>query len=477
MRPTNILALLLMAACQTPPTTKSAGTQQPREYWTPPAADTASDTETAPLANTGAGGIPAFPGAEGFGAGVTGGRGGRVIVVTTLAADGPGSLQAAVEEPGPRIIVFGVSGVIEGDITIEHSDVTIAGQTAPGAGITIKGRLYGKYDNKVENMILRHIRVRPVFKGGHGHRFDAVQLGKNSRLILDHMSVAFGIDETVDFYESDDVTIQWSTITSSGEQGHVKGRHNYGLIHGSRGNRISVHHNFFAHHKNRNPAIANGPAEVYNNVMYNVRIGFVHHNPARGAFSIVGNHFRAGPSATLQPFYFDDEDKFKAPDLSYYLNDNLIDSPKSKCNGRVDNPWQQCKYNLKAPESNRTTTKPEFTSDLHVPVTVQPSSAVFDSVLTKAGAFPHDTINRRVALEARNRDGEWGARYPTDYMAGLAATKPPADGDRDGMADAWESKHGLNPKDRNDHRKRMPSGYTAIEEYINELATRLVAGS
>jgi pectate lyase len=205
--------------------------------------------------------LPAFPGAEGFGAIATGGRGGSVIKVTTLNATGPGSLQEAIDAPGPRIIVFDVSGVIDGDITITHGDVTIAGQTAPGGGVTIKGRLLGEYDASVQNMILRFLRVRPVYDGSAGDQFDAAQLSLNSRVILDHMSIAWGVDETVDLYEADDVTVQWSTIEESATQGHPEGEHNYGLINGPDGHRIAVHHNLFVHHKNRNPAIANGPAE------------------------------------------------------------------------------------------------------------------------------------------------------------------------------------------------------------------------
>ena len=223
--------------------------------------------------------VLAFPGAEGFGARVSGGRGGAVIKVTSLAASGPGSLQEALDAPGPRIIVFDVSGVIAADqIRIAHGDVTIAGQTAPGAGITIKGRLTGEYDNSVGNIIIRHLRVRPEYDGSAGEQFDGIQLSRNHHIILDHVSVTFGVDETLCLYEATDVTLQWSTIANGATSGHPEGEHNYGMINGPDGRRISVHHNLLANNKNRNPAIANGPAEVVSNVIYNARHGFVHHN-------------------------------------------------------------------------------------------------------------------------------------------------------------------------------------------------------
>jgi pectate lyase len=473
----SVLSVLALCACASD---HDATREQPREFWTPPSVTTsAAASVAAPAAHApAAGGIPAFPGAEGFGAKVTGGRGGRVIKVTTLAASGPGSLRSAVEQSGPRIIVFDVSGVIEGDVEIKHGHVTIAGQTAPSGGITIKGRLLGRYEYGVDNIIVRHVRVRPVFPGGDkGHLYDAIQLSRNAKLMIDHVSASFAIDETIDVYSAQDVTVQWSVMESSATTGHEEGKHNYGFINGPNGARTSFHHNLCAHHRNRCPAIANGPAEVLNNVMYNVEHGFVHHNPAKGTFNIVGNYFKSGPSATLYPLYFDDENKHKAAGLSYFLNDNTIDDASSPCNGRVDNPWRQCKQDLRAPESLRAETKPKLTSGLHVPVTLQASRAAYDAVLKSAGAFPRDVVSRRTIKETRDRTGDWGTRVPTDLMAGLKPASPPADQDGDGMADSWERKHSLDPTDGTDHKKKMPSGYTAIEDYINELADRLVGGN
>lgn len=421
--------------------------------------------------------VRAFPGAEGFGAVATGGRGGNVIKVTTLARTGAGSLQAALNASGPRVIVFDVSGVIEGDIDIPRGDVTIAGQTAPGAGITIHGRLTGEYDYDVQNIIVRHLRVRPTPLGdgdSDGDQYDAIQFSRQSKVILDHVTASWGSDETVDFYESKDVTVQWSTIEESGTKGHPEGRHNYGLINGPDGARISVHHNLFAHHRNRCPALATGPAEVRNNVAYDVEHGFVHHNPASGAFNIVGNYFRKGPSAALFPFYFDDEAGGEN-NPTYYVRANYVDDP-GRYDGLVTDPFTQTNlhptFDQMEGEGREAPQEASFTGTPgYVPVTTQADPKVaYEDVLARAGAFPRDVVTTRTITEVKARTGQWGARPPANLMEGLTAGKAPVDADKDGIADEWEVAHGLSPQDATDNVKVMPSGYTAIEDYVNELA-------
>ncbi len=417
---------------------------------------------------------PAFPGAEGFGASATGGRGGQVLRVTTLEATGPGSLQEALDTPGPRIIVFTVSGVIDGDIVIPHGDVTIAGQTAPGAGITIAGRLIADYDAAPSNIVVRHLRMRPIYDGSPGEQFDGSQFSTASLVMLDHVSISWGLDETLDLYSANDVTLQWSTIEESATEGHPEGEHNYGMIQGPDGYRISVHHNVFVHHKNRNPAIANGPAEVVNNVAYNVRHGFVHHNPASGPFNIVGNSYLAGPDDELIPFFFDDENGYTAPDLSYFLADNFIDDP-GVFTGTVDNPWMMpfdhpsFEY-LGPPESFRSPAQHDFSGGSHVGVTAQPASEAMTLVLECAGGFPRDVVTTRVLAELEARNGGWGVDMPGDLLEGLTPGASTTDTDLDGMPDDWESANGLNPNDGTDHTTPMRGGYTAIEVYMNEVA-------
>jgi pectate lyase len=423
-----------------------------------------------------AGEVLAFPGAQGFGARVTGGRGGRVIKVTTLNADGPGSLQEALNRNEPRIVVFSVSGVIDAEIIeIPYGDVTIAGQSAPGGGITIRGRLFAAYDESVGNISVRHLRVRPEYDGSAGEQFDAIQFSLNHHFILDHLSVSGGVDENVDLYAAQDATVQWSTIESSGTEGHPEGEHNYGLINGPEGRRVSVHHNLFAHHKNRSPAIANGPAEIYNNVVYDVRHGFIHHNPASGPFNIVGNTFRTGSEDTLIPFYFDDENDEPAADLGYALADNWLEGTNSDCPvGLLSDPWSQCDYDLHRDASFARDSLYDFGSagDAHFPIVVDPAAAAWDAVLGRAGAFPRDMIARTSVEDTQTGMGGWGAPAVSDLMAGLTPTAAPADTDDDGMPDAWETTHGLDPE-TDDSAVVVASGYTAIEEYLNELADDL----
>lgn len=427
----------------------------------------------------GGGEVLSFPGAEGFGARATGGRGGQVIRVTSLAASGPGSLQAALDVDAPRIIVFAVSGVIEGDVEVTHGDVTIAGQTAPGGGITIAGRLTGAYSYAVQNIVVRHLRVRPprCLTGCDPAQYDAIQFSRNSRLILDHVSVAYGADETIDVYEADDVTIQWSTIEASQDADHPDGHiHNYGIIHGPDGNRISFHHNLCAHHSRRCPAIANGPADVRNNIAYNVRHAFLHSNPAQGSFNFVGNYFEQGPNDSLFPYYFDDEDTSTGTRPSYYLRDSYVDDP-GELVGIVENPWAEPYFaDLYLDASHRVTAEFDFgvaTPD-YVAITTQPVLEAYDLVLAGAGAFPRDAFTAATVDQTILRSGGWDPSLPADLMAGLTPGTPPVDVDVDGMADAWELAHGLDPSDGADHATVMASGYTAIEEYVNELASQLV---
>jgi hypothetical protein len=422
--------------------------------------------------------VLAFPGAEGFGARATGGRGGQVIKVTNLGTSGPGSLQAALDVNGPRIVVFAVSGVIPGNVTVRYGNVTIAGQTAPGGGITIGGRLTGAYTAAVQNIVVRHVRVRPPRCGAgcDASQYDAIQFSRNSRLILDHVSVAYGADETIDVYEADDVTIQWTTIEASQRAAHPDGNtHNYGVIQGPDGQRISFHHNLCAHHSRRCPAIANGPADVRNNVAYNVRHAFLHSNPAQGPFNFVGNSFKQGPNDSLMPYFFDDEDP--ATRSSYYLRDSAVDDP-GQLVGVVNDPWSMPSYftSLNLDASYRSAVEHDLGALVpgYVPVTTQGSGDAYEAVLARAGAFPRDAFTADTVAQTRARTGGWDPALPADLMAGLTPSAPPADADADGMADAWELARGLDPTDGADHARVMPSGYTAVEEYVNGLADVLV---
>lgn len=420
-------------------------------------------------------GPPAFPGAEGFGAVAVGGRGGRIIKVTNLNADGPGSLQAACEVEGPRIVVFETSGVIRGDVSIRHPFITIAGQTAPSPGITIAGRLLARPADKtlLQDIIIRFLRVRPP--PASGYTGDAVQLPKTERVILDHLSLSWANDEMIDICHSSEFTVQWCTIEESDTEGHGKGvAHNFGLISAYAGSgNISLHHNLFAHHSRRSPSLSpyvpEKPGDFRNNLVYNFHQGLTHdgHTP-QAPINFIGNYYKRGPSSErIIPFEFHKMGK-------YYLEGNFLEGF-----GVWEGP----------PPARSTTTPPWVEFNRHgkrlaqpavvSPVTTQTAREVYKLVLSESGCFPRDRVTKRTIQEVMDGKGKWGRNAPAHpgdewFFEGLAWGKVPLDSDGDGIPDDWERNRGLNKRDPNDCNKIMPSGYTSIEEYINERASILI---
>ena len=421
--------------------------------------------------------LPAFPGAEGFGAVATGGRGGRVIKVTTLDAKGPGSLLAAVQAKGPRIVVFDTSGIIRGNVTITEPDLTIAGQTAPGAGITIEGMLLTRYriDPPVSNVVIRFLRVRPRPVRGKSVSGDCLQLTRTDRLIIDHVSCSWGSDENVDLCGSSNVTVQWCAIEESDPVGHVKGQHNYGMIVAYAPSRdITIHHNLFAHHQKRAPLIGCELVDHRNNLLYNFLLPFIFHgmenNPSRPGrpyrMNLVANTFKSGPNVHrhMKGRAFD-KLLYNRPNVHLYDRGNACSwiegEATSATQPRAAKPWP-------AP-----------------PVGTQNANDACELVLARAGCFPRDAVSKRMVEEVRNGAGSWGRHEPEGgLMARLTPGKTPRDADNDGMPDAWETAHGLNPADPADVGGTVPAGasagdrhkgYTWIEFYINERADELVA--
>jgi hypothetical protein len=414
----------------------------------------------------------AFPGADGFGARVTGGRGGQVVHVTTLASDGPGSLSEALSFMFPRIIVFDVSGTIaRSAFEIAAGNVTIAGQTAPGAGITLTGPLRGRYDDAVGNIVIRHLRLRPHYDGSDIAQYDGLQLSKNHRLMLDHVSVAFAVDESIDLLESTDVTVQWSSIETIDDRDNPTGRFIRGIVTGPNSARISVHHLLCGHNRGSCVSLAGGPAELVSSHFEDVRAAFTHSAAAHGPFSFVGNTFYSGPNLTLLPFVFDDEAPAAAADLAYYLQNNRLLNATSDCPaGNVDDPWA-CNYEIGRGAALRSAARFDFASLSPAWTAVTPSDVL--SQLQTIGALPHDATSRQAVNDVLNHSGVLDLEYPADLMQGLQVAVAPTDSDTDGMPDAWERAHGLDPSNALDQNAIMSSGYSAIEDYLNELAVSL----
>jgi pectate lyase len=446
--------------------------------------------------------LPAFPGAEGWGSDTPGGRGGKVMIVTNLNPDGPGSLQEACAAAGPRIVVFAVSGVISNLITIEHGNITIAGQTAPGAGITIAGQLATK--EGISDVVIRHLRVRPMkaadsFAGPAGEArarrlhecglanprqgpfdiaaicaepnewHDGAGLNGVERLVLDHFTVSWAADESLSVCRSRYVTVQWSTI----EAGTIKegtkysGYHNFGMFsaYNATGDFITVHHNLFAHNSRRTPSIRDGFADLRNNVIYNARGGFDHDGSGSNNYNYIGNYFQRGPNSTGELAGVSWGKKkwwaeFRGPGKGsqYYVEDNLWDDQPPPLPPYVEDGTVRLKEPMPAPK-----------------VTTQKAKEAYELVLKRAGTWPRDAVTKQTIAEVRAGTGDYGRREPKGgLMEGLTPGAAPLDTDKDGMPDEWEKKNGLDPA-KDDSAKVMPSGYTAVEVYVNELAEKLVA--
>jgi len=424
-------------------------------------------------------GLPVFPGAEGFGTDTPAGRGSKVIEVTSLADDGPGTLRAALTDPLPRTIVFRVEGIIElrSELQILQPFVTVAGQTAPGGGICVKnaGIMIGTHD-----VLLQHLRVRP----GNGRQVnpannDAISiLGRHSNIggahhvVVDHISASWGEDKTVStWYGAHDITISWSIISEAlNRSRHRKGTHSAGLLIGDGSEHVSVHHCLLAHNDFRNPLISKGGTHDFvNNVIYNWGAipAEIFDTDSNSFVNFVGNFFRPGPSTNLGPYEITiNPGQRGIPKV--YVEGNVgphRPDPRSDEWALVCRGWGKEGV---APQTYRAT------RPFAVPtVRKDPAVQAFSRVLAEAGATQpkRDTVDRRVVSEVENKAGKI-IDSPADAGGYPELTRGTAsrDSDHDGMPDAWEQQKGLDPNDPRDAaRDHHGDGYTNLERYLHSL--------
>lgn len=418
--------------------------------------------------------LPAFPGAEGAGATALGGRGGKVLTVTTLADSGPGSFRAAVEAKGPRIIVFAVSGTIQlsKPLTVREGRVTIAGQSAPGDGITLRDH---PLVVQADDVVIRFIRSR--LGDESKTESDAVWIRAGRRIILDHVSASWSVDETLsvsgNYAEPGegwyDVTVQWSIIADSLTKSlHAKGAHGYGsLVRGGRGARASFHHNLWANHSARMPRPGNyAPAtsdpegaffDFRCNLFYNWgggRSGYNADKDSLSRYNFVGNAYVRGPQST-KAIAFDEGN----PVAKSFFADNAMDGvvpadPWSLVTGITD-PAQKLSSPVEMPK-----------------VGCAGAASVETAVLARAGASrSRDSVDAAVVAGGRTRTGKQiDSQRDVGGWPDLRSGTAPLDSDGDGMPDAWERQHGLDPKRDDSSGDRDGNGYSNVEDYLNALA-------
>lgn len=416
----------------------------------------------------------AFPGAEGAGRHAAGGRGGVVLRVTNLDDSGPGSLRAAVEAEGPRTVVFDIGGTIRltAPLRIRRGQITIAGQTAPGGGVTLRDQ---PLIIAADDVVVRHLRSR--LGDESGVEADAVSIERGRRIILDHVSASWSVDETLSAgsrYDPPerglyDVTVQWSVISESlNASGHAKGEHGYGsLVRGGHGARMTFHHNLWAMHRARMPRPGNynppavdptGPRfEFRSNVFYDwggSRAGYNADTESLAAYAFVGNAYVPGPDSEGRRMFEESNPLARA-----WFEGNTMDGQTPA------DPWSLT-HGSETP-GYRLAARPDWVEPAR-----ETAAEAEAAVLASAGAGRvRDAVDRRVIEGVRARTGRIiDSQAQVGGWPDLEAGTPWIDGDGDGMPDDWERANGLDPADAADGAAdRNGDGWTNLEDWLNSL--------
>lgn len=457
--------------------------------------------------------IPAFPSAEGGGMYTAGGRGGKVLVVTSLEDSGPGTFREACETGGARIIVFNVSGVIrlKSPIHLRAPYVTIAGQTAQGDGICITGH---SFLIDTHDVIIRHMRFR---RGAQDVAFRDDALGGNAvgNIIIDHCSASWGLDENMSIYRhvynrdengrglklpTVNITIQ-NCVFSEALDAY---NHAFGATIG--GHNSMFCRNLFASNISRNCSVGmDGDFNFVNNVVFNWWNRSVDGGDNKSFYNIINNYFKPGPITPKdKPISYrllkPEAGRDKNRPLSFgkaYVNGNIVhgnskvtknnwdggvqlasevDAGKFLPQIRVDEPFQTAPvtimdtkkaYNFVLANVGATFPKRDAV-DARIVKTVQTGKAIY---VEDAPEFVSPYVKRRLPADSYKK----GIITDIRQVGGLPEYKGESyvDTDGDGMPDAWEIANGLNPNDPSDAVKDCNGdGYTNIEKFINGIDTK-----
>ena len=438
----------------------------------------------------------AFPGAEGFGRFATGGRGGDVYIVTNLNNSGAGSLREAVTSRTagvPRTVIFAVSGTIylQSTLRITKGDLTIAGQTAPGDGICLAH--YPLDPSNATNVIIRFIRSR--LGDSSGLENDAFSCRYATNVIIDHCSFSWSVDETATAYDNTNFTMQWCIAAESlRDSVHSKGPHGYGGIWGGLG--ASFHHNLLAHHDSRNPRF-NGArthgtdgelVDLRNNVIYNWKGNSTYGGEPTDAGlpshqNVFNNYYKNGPATgtgAIRYRVLEPSENTASTGATFGLFHVSGNYTAGSTTVSADN-WAGGVQAVTAAEIAVLKAATPFTV---APVITQSAVEACPLVLAYAGCrLPaRDSVDARIASEVasgtatyrgskNNYPGIIDSQNDVGGWPTLASLPAPADTDADGMPDAWETAHGLNPNSAADRNLTDADGYTRLENYLNSLAT------
>ncbi|HRI86758.1 MAG TPA: pectate lyase [Candidatus Hydrogenedentes bacterium] len=422
----------------------------------------------------------AFPGAEGYGRFAEGGRGGDVYHVTNLEDAGPGSLRDGIETAtGPRTIVFDVSGTIglKSRLVVEKPHLTIAGQTAPGDGITLKD--YNLHLRKTSHIIVRYLRVRLGDENkSDDDAPDCITADYCDNLILDHVSASWSIDGIHDTRGCKNYTLQWSILSEAlHDSVHPEGGHAMCASFRAPLSNMTIHHNIFATSRDRHPTIGGSVQEPQwiidfrNNVIYNWSGAA---NVCDNQVNLVNNYFRPGPLT----------DPKRGP---VAMKANLPDTARGHMSGNVfegNDGWTNDNYSamdfetwLKRPDTgykyagtvNDWKVETPYELGENTPAT-QSAKDAYELVLARAGAsLRRDAVDLRVIDDIRSRRGKLlNSQRDVGGWPVLESLPAPKDTDRDGMPDAWERSEQLDPANPED-RNVVSGGYTNLERYLYSL--------